>query len=132
MLERIFAPSRLQFRLRNFFEHKSTDSGGQGADDEIFLSAVGTDSAAVLIGPDHKPTVDLVQAERIGDVSEDRVRKPRVITHMYCLISTSSALETGLALIRARFLSLKRTTQVWRTPLTSCTVKLVRLYALPL
>jgi hypothetical protein len=74
MLERIFAPSRLQFRLRNFFEHQSTDSALQGANDEVYLSAVGTDSAAVHIGEDRKPAVDLVQAGRIGDVSADEVR----------------------------------------------------------
>ncbi|MVA74639.1 hypothetical protein GC722_01095 [Auraticoccus sp. F435] len=68
--------ARLQFRLRGFAEHESTDTFIQGASDEVFLSAIGTDSAAVLVGPDHQPTLELKHSGTVGDVSEDRVRNP--------------------------------------------------------
>jgi hypothetical protein len=69
-------PSRLQFRLRDFAEGDSTDSGLQGASDEVFLSALGLDSATVQKGPDGKPVVDLIRTPVIGDISEDSVHIP--------------------------------------------------------
>ncbi|MGE5765514.1 MAG: hypothetical protein ACM3ZF_17110 [Mycobacterium leprae] len=69
-------PSRLQFRLRGFAEHESTDSALQGASDEVYLSAIGADSAAVVVGPDGMPQIETLRAESIGDVSEDAVRGP--------------------------------------------------------
>jgi hypothetical protein len=69
-------PSRLQFRLRYFIEHDSTDNFLQGANDEVYMSAVGTDSAAVLVGADGKPQASTMTATSIGDVSEDAVRNP--------------------------------------------------------
>ena len=76
-------PSRLQFRLRYFAELKSNDSGLQGASDEVYLSAICTDSAAVTLGPDGKPHLEAVTTPSIGDVSEDSVRDPwRVAPHV--------------------------------------------------
>ena len=69
-------PPRLQFRLRGFSEHDSTDRAAQGASDEVYISAIGTDSAAVHFGPDEKLAVDLIEAPMIGDVSRDDVRGP--------------------------------------------------------
>jgi len=77
LFTRILAPWRIQFRLRYFFEHQSTDDFLQGPGDEVYLSALGTDSAAVHFGVDGKPTVDLIHSGKpIGDVSEDAVRDP--------------------------------------------------------
>jgi hypothetical protein len=70
------APQRLQFRLRSFVQYESTDSGLQGARDEVWISAIGIDPTTVHIGPDGKVTTDLIQAPVIGDVSDDRVRGP--------------------------------------------------------
>ncbi|WRZ87939.1 hypothetical protein OHB54_01960 [Streptomyces sp. NBC_01007] len=67
-------PQRLQFRLRYFIERDSTDSGAQGASDEVFMSATGLDSSSVTIGPDRKPVVNLIHAPRIGDVSNNAIR----------------------------------------------------------
>ncbi|MEV7417236.1 peptidoglycan-binding protein [Streptomyces sp. NPDC089919] len=69
-------PARLQFRLRGFIEHESTDDFLQGANDEVYMSAVGLDSSSVKKGPDGKPAVDLIHAPQIGDVSADAVRVP--------------------------------------------------------
>ncbi|MBK8904393.1 MAG: VCBS repeat-containing protein [Anaerolineaceae bacterium] len=69
-------PARLQFRLRGFTEYESTDDTFQGANDEVFMSAVGLDSAAVLVGPDGKPYTEPIEAGQIGDVSSDDVRGP--------------------------------------------------------
>jgi hypothetical protein len=69
-------PSRLQFRLRNFMEHESTDDFLQGASDEVFLSAIGTDSAAVVLDENGRAVLEAVTAPRIGDISDDRVRGP--------------------------------------------------------
>ncbi len=44
-------PARLQFRLRGFNEYQSTDSDAQGAGDEVYLSAQGTDSATITFRP---------------------------------------------------------------------------------
>jgi hypothetical protein len=67
-------PAQLQFRLRYFIEHDSTDDLLQGANDEIYMSAIGTDSAAVLIGADGEPAASTMTAASIGDVSADPVR----------------------------------------------------------
>ncbi|MFB7621074.1 hypothetical protein, partial [Kitasatospora sp. NPDC056181] len=72
----IVIPSRLQFRLRNFNENDSTDSFLQGANDEVWMSATGIDSSSVRVGPDKKPVVDLIDSQRVGDVSEDDIRGP--------------------------------------------------------
>ncbi|MFE2754870.1 glycine zipper domain-containing protein [Actinosynnema sp. NPDC059335] len=64
-------PARLQFRLRYFRELESTDDVGG---DTVWIGGVGLDSAAVTVGPDHRPTADPVTAPRVGDVSDDRVR----------------------------------------------------------
>jgi hypothetical protein len=74
ILKALEPPSALQFRLRFFLEHQSTDSGLQGANDEVYLSAIGADSSAVTVGPDRQPAVDLIHAPPIGDVSADEVR----------------------------------------------------------
>lgn len=66
----------LQFRLRAFHEHEATDSLAQGADDEVFLSAIGVDSLAVTVGPNGEAIPRLINAAPIGDVSEDAVRNP--------------------------------------------------------
>lgn len=73
-LDRVAAPSRLQFRLRYFAEHESTDSGLQGGSDEVYVSAIGTDSAGVHFGPDGKPAAEEIRAQPVGDVSDDSVR----------------------------------------------------------
>ena len=70
------SPAHLQFRLRYFVEHLSTDNLVQGAGDEVFVSAIGLDSAAVVVGSDRKPAATPINSERIGDVSEDAVRNP--------------------------------------------------------
>ena len=64
----------LQFRLRYFVEHESTDDFLQGASDEVYLGAIGADSASVRVGPDRKPEAELIHAPPIGDVSSDGVR----------------------------------------------------------
>jgi hypothetical protein len=69
-------PAQLQFRLRYFIEHDSTDAFLQGANDQVYMSAIGTDSAAVLIGADGKPVASPMTAASIGDVSADPVRDP--------------------------------------------------------
>ena len=69
-------PPRLQFRLRGFAEHESTDDTLQGASDEVFLSALGLDSAAVVYGPDGEPVTGLAEGSPIGDISADDVRGP--------------------------------------------------------
>ncbi|MDQ0769546.1 hypothetical protein QF031_002295 [Pseudarthrobacter defluvii] len=68
--------NRLQLRLRGFSEIESTDNFLQGASDEVYLSAISTDSAAAVVGPDGKPSIDVIQSGRIGDVSDDEVRGP--------------------------------------------------------
>ncbi|KRA35802.1 hypothetical protein ASD68_05320 [Rhodanobacter sp. Root627] len=62
--------------MLGFDELDSTDSFLQGASDEVYMSAIGTDSTAVHVGSDGQPTVDLVNANIVGDVSEDSVRGP--------------------------------------------------------
>jgi hypothetical protein len=62
--------------LRNFLELESTDDTFQGANDEVYLSAVGTDSAAYVLDTDLKPRLDLIKTGVIGDVSADEVRDP--------------------------------------------------------
>lgn len=69
-------PARLQFRLRGFNENDSTDKWLEGANDSVWMSGVGLDSSSVRVGPDHKPVVNLVHTEPIGDVSDDRTRVP--------------------------------------------------------
>lgn len=69
-------PQRLQFRLRYFIEHDSTDNFAEGANDTVFMSATGLDSSSVTIGPDRKPVVNLIRAPRTEDVSADSVRGP--------------------------------------------------------
>lgn len=64
-------PSRLQFRLRGFIEHEYTDDLLQGANGEVYMSAVGLDSSSVKKGADGKPTVGLIHAPQIGDVSDN-------------------------------------------------------------
>ncbi|GIG21104.1 hypothetical protein Cch01nite_18280 [Cellulomonas chitinilytica] len=70
------APKRLQFRLRHFLEHDSTDSGFQGGDDEVYMSALGFDSAVVVKGADGRPDVPMYIAPLIGDVTDNAVRGP--------------------------------------------------------
>ncbi|MFB6837188.1 peptidoglycan-binding protein [Streptomyces sp. NPDC056361] len=67
-------PQRLQFRLRYFIEHDSTDEFLEGANDSVFMSATGLDSSSVTIGPDRKPVVNLIRTPRIGDVSDNAIR----------------------------------------------------------
>ena len=67
-------PRTLQFRLRFFREHASTDGATGGANDEVFIGAVAADSAAVTVGPDGKPQVGLVNAPHVGDASANPVR----------------------------------------------------------
>ncbi|GAB3002682.1 hypothetical protein LWP59_12625 [Amycolatopsis acidiphila] len=67
-------PARLQFRLLYFYEHESTDSGLQGASDEVWVSGTGMDSAAVTVGPDRRPVAETITSQIVGDVSDDRVR----------------------------------------------------------
>jgi hypothetical protein len=69
-------PAQLQFRLRYFIEHDSNDRLLQGVNDEVYMSAVGTDSAAVLVGADGNPVAATMTAASIGDVSADPVRDP--------------------------------------------------------
>ncbi|MFE0256163.1 peptidoglycan-binding protein [Streptomyces sp. NPDC059010] len=67
-------PQRLQFRLRYFIEHDSVDDIAGGANDDVYMSAVGLDSSSVKIGPDRKPVADLIRAAQIGDVSDNAIR----------------------------------------------------------
>lgn len=67
-------PPQLQFRLRYFVEHDSTDDLLQGANDEVYLSAIGSDSGDVVLGADGKPTARPITVPSIGDVSENSVR----------------------------------------------------------
>jgi hypothetical protein len=68
--------SALQFRLHVFREIQSTDSGAQGGSDEVFLSAIASDSSSIVVGPDRKPQAELMYSPRIGDISDDAVRNP--------------------------------------------------------
>ena len=70
------SPARLQFRLRNFVEHESTDAFMTGASDEVYIGATGLDSATVVVGPDGRPAVTQINAGPIGDVSEPTVSRP--------------------------------------------------------
>jgi hypothetical protein len=76
ILDNLKPPSRLQFRLRGFNEHASTDEGLQGTRDEVYLSAIGSDSSSVTLGPAGKPQIDLIHTPSIGRVSSDEVRGP--------------------------------------------------------
>ena len=67
-------PGRLQFRLRFFVEEQSTDSVFQGASDEVYISGIGTDSAAVVIGPDNLPDFAHITGSPVGDASDNTVR----------------------------------------------------------
>jgi hypothetical protein len=67
-------PMRLQFRLRYAREHESTDSGLQGASDEVWVAGVGLDSAAVTVGADGHPVAQTINAPMVGDVTDDRIR----------------------------------------------------------
>jgi len=69
-------PRKLQFRLWHFLEHQSTDSALQGANDEVYMSALGYDSATVVKRADGTPDVPMYIAPLIGDVSSDPVRGP--------------------------------------------------------
>jgi hypothetical protein len=69
-------PAKLQFRLRYFTENDSTDDFLNGANDEVYMSAIGVDSAAVVVGPDGNPVLDPITTGRIGDVSADEVCDP--------------------------------------------------------
>jgi hypothetical protein len=69
-------PARLQFRLRGFVEYESTDNTFEGASDEVYMSAIGVDSAAVLVGSDGKPYTEPIEGGQVGDVSSDNVRGP--------------------------------------------------------
>ncbi|MFF0434115.1 hypothetical protein ACFYU9_18030 [Streptomyces sp. NPDC004327] len=66
----------LQFRLRYFVEKESTDAVLQGGDDEVYVSALGVDSASVVARPDGTYGAEVVKGGEIGDVSEDDVRDP--------------------------------------------------------
>jgi hypothetical protein len=68
------SPSRLQFRLRYFIERDSNDRLAQGANDEVYLSALGTDSSAVVVGENGQPVAETIVAGAIGDVSADPIR----------------------------------------------------------
>jgi hypothetical protein len=67
-------PAKLQFRLHYFAENEATDDFLQGSDDEVFMSAIGVDSSAVVVGPDGNPALDPITTGRIGDVSANEVR----------------------------------------------------------
>ena len=69
-------PSKLQFRIRGFSEHDSTDALLQGANDEVYMSAVAFDSATVTVRPDGQVAPEMIQAPTIGDVSSDAIRGP--------------------------------------------------------
>ncbi|MER5208887.1 hypothetical protein ABT041_38285, partial [Streptomyces sp. NPDC002825] len=66
----------LQFRLRYFIEKESTDDLLQGGDDEVYVSALGLDSASVVARPDGTYGADVVRGGEVGDVSSDEVRDP--------------------------------------------------------
>ena len=77
-------PQRLQFRLHYFCEHESADSGLQGGNDEVYVSAIGTDAAAVVMGTNNTYELQHTTTPVVGDVSEDDVRdgwraKPHVL-----------------------------------------------------
>jgi hypothetical protein len=67
---------RMQFRLRHFLEHESTDGGLNGADDEVYLAALGVDSGAITFGAGGVPNVPTYISPSIGDVTDDAVRGP--------------------------------------------------------
>jgi hypothetical protein len=68
-------PARLQFRLLNFLEHEDAGDGiFGGANDEVWMSGVGLDSAAVTRVPNNSIAVEPVTAPHVGDVSDDAVR----------------------------------------------------------
>lgn len=67
-------PSRLQFRLRYFHEHKSTDDFLQGANDEVFIQGVGTDSGIIRKGSGNSLDIPTLRTPFVGDASADNVR----------------------------------------------------------
>ncbi|MGP4111392.1 hypothetical protein ACTWP5_10800 [Streptomyces sp. 4N509B] len=67
---------KLQFRLRYFVERESTDAFLQGASDEVYVSALGVDSATLGVQPDGSFGAEVVRGHEIGDVSADEVRDP--------------------------------------------------------
>jgi hypothetical protein len=69
-------PARLQFRLRYFVEHESTDNFLQGANDEVWVSAIGTDSAQLVLGHNNAAQLDTITGPTVGDVSDDAIRDP--------------------------------------------------------
>ncbi|WP_198170993.1 hypothetical protein [Actinoplanes awajinensis] len=67
-------PPQLQFRLRGFSEHASNDKWINGVNDEVYLSAVGTDSSDVTLDADGKPRARTIITPSFGDVSDDSIR----------------------------------------------------------
>lgn len=64
---------RLQFRLRGFAQFQSTDSGFQGARDEVYISATAQE-LAMHAGTDRTVMVEHFTGPIIGDVTLDSVR----------------------------------------------------------
>ncbi|NEY34898.1 hypothetical protein GTU99_22320, partial [Streptomyces sp. PRKS01-65] len=62
----------LQFRLRNFHEHEGTDSGGQGAGDETWVSAIGLDSSSLALSSDGKAVLNQIASPRVGRMKDQR------------------------------------------------------------
>jgi hypothetical protein len=71
-------PRLLQFRLHGFSEHESTDDTLQGARDEVWLDATGFASTSIMSdGHDYESlSLQPVNGNRVGDVSNDAVRGP--------------------------------------------------------
>jgi hypothetical protein len=66
----------LQFRLRYMQEHAATDNLLQGANDEVYLTAIGVDPSRVAVSAGGDANILLWHAPMIGDISADAVRQP--------------------------------------------------------
>lgn len=66
------APQSLEFRLRNFIEHESTDRVLEGASDETWLSAIGLDSSSFALAPDGSATLAELRSPLVGELKQRR------------------------------------------------------------
>lgn len=67
---------RVQFRLREFIQFRSTDDFLQGARDEVHISAIGLDSSKTYVGTTGVAMADQIESPVIENISDDAVRGP--------------------------------------------------------
>jgi hypothetical protein len=67
---------RLQFRLREFIQFRSTDNFLQGARDEVHIAGIGLDSSKTYVGTTGGAMITQIQSPVIQNIQDDRVRGP--------------------------------------------------------